>query len=272
MAALAAYGAIPVATATTGALSPPGHLAPMPEVNPSGTVHTPEERLLELVVDVQRSRGRSAPHFAAITAGQLQVIRGLPEVDVYSGLRRHELCGPFEKLARFAPPPAQRRAFAYLHRNYAKLPLILEALARMTMPVSAYIYPDALPIADLVAARGHVEIHATPPPLAAAVAAASVVISHGGTGTASQALAIGRPHLILPRWASNRHVARLVEAGGYGTDLETVDPELLPAAAEIAADDETMRERLARVSAAIFERGYDGFLDRVADACLGLRH
>ncbi len=270
-AALAAYDAIPVATITTGEISPPGHLAPMSPLEPKGQIHTPEERLMDLVTTLQRSRKRRVPpRLAAVTAGQLQVIRGLPELDAFADLRRGELCGPFEPLAPQAPPPARRRAFAYLHRNYAKLPVTLEAFARMTMPVSVYLYPDAAPIADLIAARGNVEICAAPPPLGSAVADASVVISHGGPGTAAQALAVGRPHLMLPRWPANRQVARLVERGGYGTDLETIDSVLLPSATELAAGDAAMRDRLADIARDIAARGYENFLDRVTERCIEL--
>lgn len=78
---------------------------------------------------------------------------------------------------------------------------------------------------------------------------ASVVASHGGSGTVTGALQAGVPHAILPLFADQPHNAGRVEAIGAGLAAGT--PEELAAAVRALLDDPRPRAAARGVAAEI---------------------
>jgi UDP:flavonoid glycosyltransferase YjiC (YdhE family) len=81
------------------------------------------------------------------------------------------------------------------------------------------------------------------------LAQASVVASHGGSGTVTGALEAGLPHAILPLFADQPHNARRVEAVGAGVTAGS--PRELGAAVRALLDDPRPRAAAQEVAAAI---------------------
>jgi len=100
-----------------------------------------------------------------------------------------------------------------------------------------------------------------------------LVITHGGNNTTTESLHFGKPMIVLPLFWDQYDNAQRVHETGFGRRLSTygfTDEELLGAVEDLLADT-TLRERAARVGAAI--RGRDG-LRRGAEIIerVGLEH
>ena len=100
-----------------------------------------------------------------------------------------------------------------------------------------------------------------------------LVITHGGNNTTTESMHFGKPMIVLPLFWDQYDNAQRVHETGFGRRLSTygfTDEELLGAVEELLGDSE-LRERSARVGAAIRER--DG-LRRGAEIIerVGLEH
>ncbi len=83
-----------------------------------------------------------------------------------------------------------------------------------------------------------------------------LVITHGGNNTTTESLHFGKPMIVLPLFWDQYDNAQRVHETGFGRRLSTygfTDEELLGAIEELLGDGE-LRERAARVGAAIRER------------------
>jgi UDP:flavonoid glycosyltransferase YjiC (YdhE family) len=90
-------------------------------------------------------------------------------------------------------------------------------------------------------------------PQSAAIAAADVVISHGGSGTVIGATAAGRPQLVLPIGADQFDNADLVHERGLGLALEPEDvtPESIGRSLRRLIDSVSIRARATAGAAEI---------------------
>ncbi len=269
-AALAAYGVLPVAAVGGGEAVLPVAAPHCPVFDDGAAVHTPEDRLLDNIAWVQHRRSRPVPpSLPAITGGNFAAVRHLPEIDLYRDLRTTELIGPVEELPPLQPRPGRRQAFAYFTAIHPEFPVMLESFARMTMPLKLVIEPPSPRHAELMTRRGIV-VHHRAPPLAAALAEADLVISHGGAGMAAAALAGARPHIAVPMWPADRQKLRPIAQAGLVELLPGALPDLFPALCEALVDDAALAARLDAKARDIAGRGYERQAQRVAEACMAL--
>ncbi len=110
-------------------------------------------------------------------------------------------------------------------------------------------------------------------PQTRAIPQVDLVITHGGNNTTTESMHFGKPMIVLPLFWDQYDNAQRVHETGFGRRLSTygfTDAELLGAVEELLGDTE-LRERAARVGAAIRER--DG-LRRGAEIIerVGLEH
>jgi hypothetical protein len=196
--ALAAHRRIPTLLMGHGYILPPPELAQFPIFDYSRTPFTPQDTMLDIVQRVQRARGMPvAPALPAAVGGDVSFVTAYGVTDPYAQMRRHQAVGPLESYAP-APPPAQRRFYAYLSAEYRPLRQILNAIVGARVPGKVYIKRITPQLRQFLVERG-VEVLTAPPPLQQAVTEASFVIHHGGMATATAALGIGRPQML---WSS----------------------------------------------------------------------
>jgi UDP:flavonoid glycosyltransferase YjiC (YdhE family) len=107
-----------------------------------------------------------------------------------------------------------------------------------------------------------------PPPLAAAVAGASLVFHHGGIDTAQTALALGGPQLILPRYLDQRLTGEALAALGVGVlqNRATATGDTVAQALQRLAGDATMAARARLRATLIRRRGIGNALSSSVDA------
>ncbi|HUO55411.1 MAG TPA: nucleotide disphospho-sugar-binding domain-containing protein, partial [Rhodoblastus sp.] len=211
---LAAYGRIPVLAVGGGYVLPPAHLPRMPALLPGRSDMPDEPTLLANAAAVQRQRKLPAPHsLPSLIGGAAHAVCTYPETDVYADLRAEPASGPLESSSRPLGRPERKAVFAYLAADVRPTARLLQVLAKCGFPVEVFVrdLPDRMKSALRVA---NVRVHETPPPLAEVAERSSLIVHHGGIGTAETALALGRPQFLLPKHLEQSlNAANLVRLG-----------------------------------------------------------
>ena len=208
---LATYStAIPLILIGDGFTLPPerGELLPFPGLLPRNR----DAELLEVVGAVQARRRRPAlPRLSALFRARDSFVVTFSELDPYAALRVGNNLGPLQRVPEPALDEPESDWFAYLSLAHPGTDLAIDVLARHSGTGSLYLRDASETDLQRVRARG-LAVHDRPQDLATAVGAAGIVIHHGGVGTSEIALALGRPHLLVPR-----HLEQRMNAHALGT-------------------------------------------------------
>jgi rhamnosyltransferase subunit B len=269
---LAAYRALPTVVLGHAFAIPPAEEPTFPPLVPGKQGLVPEGRLLEVVQEVQRRRGRPAPDtLPGLFAAAERLLTFLPELDPYRALRAEPHLGPLGfALPRPLPPPAQPAFFAYLTADVPCAEQILEGLARAGCPGTAYLR-GAAPEARRRLRRTGLEILDSPAPVDEVLARAAVVVHHGSAGLAQQALAAGRPQLLFADHLERILNAQLIHQLGAGLYLTGEFPaQAVPEALRRLAGEPGFTERAQAAADALARRGPWDPLPRVVERCLAL--
>jgi len=155
------------------------------------------------------------------------------------------------------PAGPGKRLFAYLKTEYAGLDFLLRLLA--TLPLVAVIYISGdhaerfLPLQT-----EHLRIYLAPVDLTLLMPAADWLIYHAGSGMASQALACGKPSILIPTHYEQLFTAEALASRQLGYVL---NPHWSPAQVEAslrqALSDEAMEQRCAALAGRGNDLGQD---------------
>ncbi len=215
---LAAYGLAPAVNLGYAFSLPPAGPA-FPPLLPGRPLLVPEGRLLEAVREVQRRRGLPAPEtLPGLLAGGPRFLTFLPQLDPYRALRREPHLGPVGYPLGPPLPPPRPAFFAYLSAAVPGTIPLVAALARAGHPGTAYLRGATPAERDGLRQLG-VEVPDAPLPLGAVLPRAAVIVHHGGAALAEQALAAGRPQLLLPEHLEQILNAQLIDGLGAGAYL-----------------------------------------------------
>jgi len=197
---LAAAARVPTVAIGDGFSQPPSSIAEFPPMRPNVTAQCGQDAILAVVSAVQRGRGRpEPPRLPAIVAGDAEFVCVLPEFDPYRALVPGRTAGPLRPLPAPLPPrPGERRLFAYLSGQFAKVDQIAAGIAAAGCAGDVYL---RVPTPKVLEAFAKTRLTVLPDVLPreqfiAAVARADAVVHHGGVGTSQDILALGRPQLI----------------------------------------------------------------------------
>ncbi|MGE0153419.1 MAG: glycosyltransferase [Reyranellaceae bacterium] len=268
---LAAYGRYKLLAMGHGYILPPPDLPQFPIFDYTQSPFATQEAIFEVCRRVQAARG--LPQLAALPAflgGSAHVVTAYPEIDPYDRLRRDKAVGPLERYAPL-PPPAEPRFYAYLAADFRQLRLVLEGLVNSRLPGSVYIKRITPPLRQFLSERGVAVLNA-PPPLAQAVAEASVIVHHGGIATTMAAMGLGRPQLLWPQVADQTVTAQGVEVlrvGEIATRSVKNAAEAAAALRRLAEDRETM-SRAQALAARLAQRHGGGGLAVVMEKARAL--
>ncbi len=269
---LAAYRTVPTAILGTGFALPPADGPTFPPLAVGKPALVPEERLLAVVREVQRRRGRAAPDtLPGLFAAAERFVTVLPELDPYRAVRREPHLGPLGlRLGPPLPPPSRAAFFAYLSADVPCAEQLVQGLARAGHPGTAYLR-GATPEARQRLRRTGLEILDAPASLDEVLPHAAVVVHHGGAGLAQQALAAGRPQLFFPDHLERMLTAQRVHQLGAGLYLAGEFPvDAVPQALRRLAGEQSFTERARTAADAIAERGPRDPLPRIVECCLTL--
>lgn len=197
---LAAFGGdIPIVDVGNGFAQPPVHLPTFPPLTTGRPPRATEAELLQVVLDVQRQRGRPAPAtLPALFAAASRYVAVLPELDPYQETRPEPAAGAMEPLPPRLSPPATPRYFAYLSAEWQALETVLRLLAQSGYPGSIYLRNAGSSLWAFARQLG-LDVFESPPPLETLLSTAGVLVHHSSMNVAQIALAAGRPQLLFPQ-------------------------------------------------------------------------
>jgi hypothetical protein len=223
---LTAYRTLPVIEVGNWFCMAPVDLPTFPPLLAGQPPLLPQEEILAVTQEVQRSRGRPVPPVLTdiLAAGDRFPVF-LAETDHYGELRRDPVWDPLHSLPPTAPPVRDHKFFAYLAESPAT-EAVLTQLAQTGCHGTVYVRGLRPSGRQRLRAQG-LDVLDRPAPLAQAVAAHAVFVTHGG-GSVGSALAAGRPQLLLPQHLEQLLTARQLRRLGAGLYLA---PEQSPAAA-----------------------------------------
>jgi len=265
--ALAAYGRLPAVVYGSAYSTPPAHGPDFPRLLFDVEPYADQARMLETVRTVQQRFGAPRPEtLAEIYRGERRVVLGLPELDPYRATRREPCFGMFED----APPPrevASDRVHAYLAGDGRGAWQAVEALLASGLPGQVYARDADPALAERVAGTA-IRWLDSPPEAIAAAASASLVVHHGGPGTAYAALAAGRPQLLLPQvmdqWLTSLALAQAPHAELVADEA---GPDVVAGQLHRLATDPVARQSAFAAAVDLQARGMHGAWRRVVEAC-----
>jgi len=215
---LAAYGALPVVQTGSWFSLPPLDGDSFPRMISAAEPVIPQEQLLAVIQQVQRSRQAAVPaRLPDFLLATERFLTNLPEVDAYQAVRKEQSWDPFDPLPSPAPVPAQPSFFAYLGADYPGVEAILAQFGR-TATGTVYLRGSSPPLLQRLRQNG-LHVLDEPGAIVSLLAGASLYVHHGGIGATQTALALGRPQLLLPRHLEQSMTAQMLQNLGVAAAL-----------------------------------------------------
>lgn len=245
MAAFAARGRVPVVLTGNGYTLPPFEMLRFPLLHRQAPPAWDEGTTLAIINSAARSCEREPlQRLPQLFQGDAHLIHTFPLLDPYDTQRRENADGP---LFVHEPKPKRDSAdeiFVYLSAGYHQHPDILEALRPLGNRLRLYAPAMPAPWHSTLAACG-ARVHATPPCLNEMLPAARIIVHHGGTGVAAEALASGVPQVILSAQIEQDLTGAALERAGVARWVKTyvAGATVAPALLEEAANDPIMAQR-----------------------------
>jgi UDP:flavonoid glycosyltransferase YjiC (YdhE family) len=265
---LAARGRVPAIVIGNGFAMPPSELDFLPPLQPGARPAVRQADLVAAINQVQTSRGRPMlPALPALFDGEERYILTLATLDPYADHRQAPADGPLTPYAGPAPLPPSDSVFAYIDADQPNLRMIMEGLGSIGLPTRVCVRgAPASAVEDL--ATGTVTVLAEVPDLAAAIRGASVVVHDGGLFTASTALSVGRPQMILPR-GLERHLTalRIQELGTGVTVMGLFSAPQFATLLTSAANSGRMSRRALEVAGDLARAERRDLLSEIAESC-----
>lgn len=221
-------GGIPATAIGSGFTLPPLGYLSFPPLRSDLAPAFPEARLLDLARNLLGAGGLAGlpDTLPALFGTQARLPIGLPELDPYRSFRREPFYAPAQG---FADPvvPERRHLLAYIGRELPYLAERVQVLGELDIPVTVYLRGGDPVLTEFLRMRGKTVLE-RPGKIKGLLASASHVMSQGGAMLASEALAAGRPHFMLPTQFEAALNANLLVKAGYGRSLlgDTADIDM----------------------------------------------
>jgi rhamnosyltransferase subunit B len=262
----ASRGRVPTILAGNGFDAVPPHLERFPSLTGQNAVYDESGMLADVQAVLARS-GRSLPdRLPALFTADRVLAGSFAELDPYGSWRRTPVCAP-----SVLPPIGENgrgdELFVYGAGPLLRSRPLIDGLIRARIPIRAY-FPEASVAQrrELEAAGFRVEEAALP--FAEIARCARVVMSHGGLGFASSALAAGVPQIVihydLEKRLTGEAVTRL-RLGGH-VALNAIDPGAFAGSLREFFADESFQRRAREAAPGFRARLTPAQEDLVRDA------
>ncbi|MCA9048640.1 MAG: hypothetical protein KDA89_07920 [Planctomycetaceae bacterium] len=267
-ACLAAWQRVPVALLGDGFTIPPCTEQTFHTLNAT-TPQIPQSRVYEKIQGVLEHRKRRVPEsLTEVFAGASRFLATFPELDPYRSVREADEClGPLSMPSAPVASARTPRIFAYLSSEYPQVVTVLEAFASAGLSCSVY-FRDGQPT-DLQRLRDKgIEVFDSPQNVEELLPQVSAVVHHTGLNLGMEALAAGRPQLLLPRHLEQDLNARAIEELGTGRILggRLRLSEIGQTLRELAGC-RTTSERSYRLAVELHSRHSQGCLHHIVQCC-----
>ena len=213
---LATYGSdLPILNVGHGFALPPPHLPRFPTLWEGSPLYD-ESDLLENAAAICTSRGRAAlSALPALLEGTAHAVTGLEVLDPYRAQRRQRPVGPPALDASLAREPPQDDVFAYLQGDMGPTTHVLRALAMSGLRGRAFIRRGTRAHREALAGS-NVAYLERPIAIGDALNRARLVVHHGSMLTSEEALASGRPQIVVPLYLEHLFTALALRGLGVG--------------------------------------------------------
>lgn len=274
MCLLAAQGRVPSLATGTGYSLPPAEMPDFPIIRPDEQKRKYDEStVLEAVNGALTTLGRPRlDGLPAILAADRACIACFMEIDPYVEHRTTPYAAPFVDGWDRTYEPGEE-IFVYLPEYLQFNPTIataIENVARAGKAVRIYV-PGLDPTIEKSVASVGVVVEREPVPLDLISRRSRLIISHGGCGTVSFALAAGIPQIVIAFDIEKLLAGKAIERLGAGRCMRLqrdnpLEGPLLAQAILDAADDQTMASRAQSVAPGFRSRLAEDPAERIADA------
>jgi len=270
-AALTAYKSLPTVLIGTGFELPPVDLPEFPILRADRAPLAPEAKLLEVVREVQKHRGRPAPlTLPSLFAAAFRGLRILAELDPYFDLRSEPLVGPIELLPAYLPRPNRRSVFAYIGTEHPDFREIAQGLGAVDAMVTCHLRGDSGLIGASLEMSG-VTVLAEPADLTKVLPACDTVVGYASSGLAHASLAAGRPQLALPYDLEKESTAAALDRLGVSRTLDAgLTAAAVTEAIEALLAEAQIADHAAVCAQSILARTPTNALEEIIEACEAL--
>jgi hypothetical protein len=220
---LAAFGRLPLIVVGSGFTVPPCEAEEFPRLRSGGTPLAPAALLVENARSALHNRTCELPKtLTQIMAGQAQFVSVPPMLDVYGAHRTQPADGALDDLPDPLPAltsnPGAGSVFFYLAADFPGTVPLLRDIAATGQAAEGFLRSADPRLCSALRAAG-INVHEHPVPLDRALSQNAVIVHHGGIGTTIQALALGRPQLILHRHMEQHFNAHMLARLGIAKSL-----------------------------------------------------
>jgi hypothetical protein len=248
-AALATRGRVPLMLVGNGFTLPPHEMQSFPLLHHVSPPVWSEAVLLDVVNKALKVIA-SPPleRLPQVFAADSRLVRTFALLDPYHSYRVEPVDGPIVEQAPTAREPDARTIFTYLRHDRHLGKPVVEAL--LPLADRLRVFGPGISAAQVVElARCGARIETSPPPLAAALAAARLFVHLGGTVAATEAIAAGVPQLVLSVDIEKDLNGQALEQAGIGRLIKIHDPaaKLSSKLVESMAQDDGMALRAAEL-------------------------
>lgn len=262
---LAAHGVDPVFIIGDGFTLPPHDLETFPILRDAPNP-VEQDRVFDVVCEVQRRRGR--PPLKALPQvfeGAARFVCTYPELDPYRATRSEPAIGPFEVGLPPADLPNEQSFFAYIASDFKRFKPAVMGIGESRWPGSTYIRRVPRNAVKYLTQKGKA-VYRNPAPMAEVLKQNRAILHHGGVGTTEQALAVGRPQVLLTRHMEQMLTGRALHELGVGVMVRgKLTPEMVGEGLRRAMEVPHFAERAQSVALDIQTRDYQDNVRLIAD-------
>ena len=225
LAAFAAKGRIPLALIGSGYTLPPAELPRFPPLHRRSPPIWKEKETLD-AVNAAASKLNLTPldRLPQIFSGDAGFVQTFALLDPYDTQRVEAVSGPLIDRVPEVRQEGATSIFAYLSGGYEPHPSIFEALRPFAQHLR--VHAPRLPASALEElSRAGARIDAEAVPLAEILPSTRLILHHGGSGAAAEALVSGVPQLILSAQVEQDLNGEALQRAGVARLVRTYEPE-----------------------------------------------
>lgn len=245
MASLAARNRVPLLLIGNGYTLPPHDMRRFPTLHRHSPPLWSEPRTLDTVNAAVRALGREPlERLPQLFQGDAHQVQTFPLLDPYDTQRPELADGPIFDVTPEARRTDASDVFVYLSAGYQPHPDVLAALTPVARRLRVHA-PAIPPSWQHALSAAGARIEPQPPRLSDALASARLVVHHGGSGVAAEALASGVPQIILSAQIEQDLTGLALERAGVARLVRTYEAgaTIAPSLLSDAADDPPLAQR-----------------------------
>lgn len=219
---LAAKGMVRTISVGTGFASPPSNLDSFPILNPNVASGFDVGMLTNHARHVANlNASPTTASLVSMTTADQSIVRCFASFDPYQSTRQQNVAGPIEVMQWSERPHSNdwpERIYVYLSGSHPSLNRIVRAIESANIAGKIFVSSTKRSLIETVE-TAHLQVLPEMPGFAQVLTDVSLVIHHGGIGTAQACAAAGIPQLLIPNHLEQELTAASILRQGIGACL-----------------------------------------------------